>query len=114
MGQLCNSSVHTCLAALRPCGMAIAPHRWPRLSSLQGIAAAYSVRVTFISGDVHVGAFGCFQAHPKQPIRVVDPKYMLQVITLRQGEERCKVASAGREGREALFGACQAHTNLDP
>jgi hypothetical protein len=37
------------------------------------------VRVTFISGDVHVGAFGCFQAHPKQHMRVVDPKYMLQV-----------------------------------
>lgn len=46
---------------------------------LQGVATSYSVRVTFISGDVHVGAFGCFQAHPKQPIRVADPKYMLQV-----------------------------------
>jgi hypothetical protein len=28
---------------------------------LQALAAAYSVRVTFLSGDVHVGAFGCFQ-----------------------------------------------------
>lgn len=53
-----------------------------RLLLLQGIAAAYSVRVTFISGDVHVGAFGCFQAHPKQHIRVVDPKFMLQVRVL--------------------------------
>lgn len=52
---------------------------WLRVLLLQGIAAAYSVRVTFISGDVHVGAFGCFQAHPKQHIRVIDPKYMLQV-----------------------------------
>jgi hypothetical protein len=49
------------------------------LCAVQGIATSYSVRVTFISGDVHVGAFGCFQAHPKQHIRVVDPKFMLQV-----------------------------------
>lgn len=54
---------------------------------LQGIAAAYSIRVTFISGDVHVGAFGCFQAHPKQHIRVVDPKFMLQVISSAIGNE---------------------------
>lgn len=46
---------------------------------VQGVAESYSVRVTFFSGDVHVGAFGCFQAHPKQPIRVADPKFMLQV-----------------------------------
>jgi hypothetical protein len=37
------------------------------------------VRVTFMSGDVHVGAYGCFQAHPKQHLRVVDPKFMMQV-----------------------------------
>lgn len=49
---------------------------------LQEIATAYSVRVTFLSGDVHVGAFGCFQAHPKQHIRVIDPKFMLQVMAL--------------------------------
>jgi hypothetical protein len=51
----------------------------PAALHLQGIAATHSVRVTFISGDVHVGAFGCFQAHPKQHIRVVDPRFMLQV-----------------------------------
>ena len=35
--------------------------------------------MTFISGDVHVGAFGCFQAHPKQYNKVIDEKFMLQV-----------------------------------
>jgi len=54
---------------------------------LQGMAESYSVRVTFFSGDVHVGAFGCFQAHPKQPIRVADPKFMLQVISSAIGNE---------------------------
>jgi hypothetical protein len=46
---------------------------------LQTLAEQYSVRVTFMSGDVHVGAYGCFQAHPKQHLRVVDPKFMMQV-----------------------------------
>jgi hypothetical protein len=45
----------------------------------QTVAQTYSARVTFISGDVHCGGFGCFQAHPKQFNRVVDHKYMLQV-----------------------------------
>jgi len=38
------------------------------------------VRVTFASGDVHVGAYGCLQAHPKVHDRVVDPRFMLQVL----------------------------------
>jgi hypothetical protein len=46
---------------------------------MQTVAQTYSARVTFISGDVHCGGFGCFQAHPKQFNRVVDHKYMLQV-----------------------------------
>jgi hypothetical protein len=46
---------------------------------LQTLAEQYSVRVTFMSGDVHVGAYGCFQAHPKQHLRVVDQKFMMQV-----------------------------------
>jgi hypothetical protein len=46
---------------------------------VQTLAEQYSVRVTFMSGDVHVGAYGCFQAHPKQHLRVVDPKFMMQV-----------------------------------
>ncbi len=49
------------------------------LPPLQAIANTYGVRVTFLSGDVHVGGFGCFQAHPKQHLRVVDPKFMMQV-----------------------------------
>eukprot|EP00878_Enallax_costatus_P010752 GHUV01011229.1.p1 GENE.GHUV01011229.1~~GHUV01011229.1.p1 ORF type:complete len:261 (+),score=89.98 GHUV01011229.1:1492-2274(+) len=54
---------------------------------LQAISASHSVRVTFLSGDVHVGAFGCFQAHPKQHIRVIDPKFMLQVVSSGMGNE---------------------------
>lgn len=52
----------------------LAPLPW-----LQGLAARYNVRVTFISGDVHLAAFGCFQSHPKIPNRASDPKFMLQV-----------------------------------
>lgn len=50
-----------------------------RCCLLQALAEQHSVRVTFLSGDVHVGAYGCFQAHPKQYLRVVDPKFMMQV-----------------------------------
>jgi hypothetical protein len=53
------------------------------LVPLQGLAKQYSARVTFISGDVHVGAFGCFQAHPKEYNKVVDHKFMLQVRIYR-------------------------------
>jgi hypothetical protein len=51
----------------------------PAADPTQAIAGRHAVRVTFLSGDVHVGAFGCLQAHPKVPDRVVDPKFMLQV-----------------------------------
>lgn len=54
---------------------------------LQALAEQHSVRVTFLSGDVHVGAYGCFQAHPKQYLRVVDPKFMMQVISSAIGNE---------------------------
>jgi hypothetical protein len=54
-----------------------APPCAPRLA--QALAARYAVRVTFLSGDVHVGAFGCLQAHPKVTDRVLDPHFMLQV-----------------------------------
>lgn len=57
------------------------------LCGVQGVAESFSVRVTFFSGDVHVGAFGCFQAHPKQPIRVADPKFMLQVRARQHGNK---------------------------
>jgi hypothetical protein len=49
------------------------------------LAEQHSVRVTFMSGDVHVGAYGCFQAHPKQHLKVVDPKFMMQVSILQSG-----------------------------
>lgn len=75
--------------SVRPCGTSVCSvcclfclH----VCSKQGIATTYSVRVTFVSGDKHVGGYGCFQAHPKQPIRVVDPKFMLQVCV---GQIRC-------------------------
>jgi len=54
---------------------------------LQGLSKQYSARVTFISGDVHVGAFGCFQAHPKQYNKVIDEKFMLQVVSSAIGNE---------------------------
>jgi hypothetical protein len=49
------------------------------LYCLQALAQQYSARVTFVSGDVHVGGFAAFQAHPKEFNKVIDPKYMLQV-----------------------------------
>lgn len=74
--------------------------------SSQGIAAAHSVRVTFLSGDVHVGAFGCFQAHPKEHIRVVDPKFMLQV----RDDQRHACASAAADRAEDLHS--QLHVSV--
>jgi hypothetical protein len=54
------------------------PPNQPTPTNQKALAARHAVRVTFAGGDVHVGAYGCLQAHPKIRDRVVDPKFMLQ------------------------------------
>ncbi|KAF9570146.1 hypothetical protein BGW38_008777 [Lunasporangiospora selenospora] len=47
---------------------------------LQAIAAQYTVRVTFVGGDVHVGGAGRFFGTEKVD-RLIDPYYMVQVVS---------------------------------
>jgi len=52
------------------------------LEDLQDLAAAKSVRITILSGDVHLAAIGQFYSHPKLGIRKDrDHRYMPNVIS---------------------------------
>ncbi|KFY11564.1 hypothetical protein V492_04389 [Pseudogymnoascus sp. VKM F-4246] len=49
---------------------------------LQDIAGTYGVRVTIVSGDVHLAAVGRFYANPKLGIPVEeDPRYMANIVS---------------------------------
>ncbi|ELR09341.1 hypothetical protein GMDG_03907 [Pseudogymnoascus destructans 20631-21] len=49
---------------------------------LQDISATYGVRVTILSGDVHLAAVGRFYANPKLGIPVEeDPRYMANIVS---------------------------------
>lgn len=49
---------------------------------LQDISGTYGVRVTILSGDVHLAAVGRFYANPKLGIPVeADPRYMANVVS---------------------------------
>lgn len=45
---------------------------------LQGIAQSRHIRMTFVSGDVHVGGLGRLYSHPKMDLRK-DFRFMPQV-----------------------------------
>lgn len=47
---------------------------------LQSIAQRKSIRMTFVSGDVHVGGLGRLYSHPKVDLRT-DFRFMPQVTT---------------------------------
>lgn len=51
------------------------------ISRLQGVAQSKSVRVTFVSGDVHVGGLGRLYSSQKLDLRQ-DFRYMPQVSLL--------------------------------
>ncbi|OBT64576.1 hypothetical protein VE03_06366 [Pseudogymnoascus sp. 23342-1-I1] len=49
---------------------------------LQDLAETYGVRVTIVSGDVHLAAVGRFYANPKLGIPVEeDPRYMVNIVS---------------------------------
>ena len=61
------------------------PHKAERLQlvkMLQDIAGTYGVRVTILSGDVHLAAVGRFYANPKLGIPVEeDQRYMVNIVS---------------------------------
>lgn len=49
---------------------------------LQKLAERFSIRITILGGDVHLGAFGRFYSNPKNDIAPEnDPRYMANVIS---------------------------------
>lgn len=55
------------------------------ISQLQYIAKAQRVRVTFISGDVHLASLGLFKTHSGKVKKGVEPsldhRWMLNIVT---------------------------------
>ncbi len=51
------------------------------VSRLQQFAVDRSCRITIISGDVHLAAFGLFYSHPKMGDIKKDPKWMLNATS---------------------------------
>ncbi|KAK9817992.1 hypothetical protein WJX72_005420 [[Myrmecia] bisecta] len=51
------------------------------IQKLQGLSKEKEIRVTFISGDVHVGGIGRFYTHPKVRHLRNDYRFMTQVIS---------------------------------
>lgn len=52
------------------------------IKMLQDLSGTYGVRVTILSGDVHLAAVGRFYANPKLGIPVeADPRYMANIVS---------------------------------
>ena len=52
------------------------------IEKLQGVCAEFSVRITILSGDVHLAAFGRFYSHPRLNIPAEeDFRYIVNVVS---------------------------------